>query len=157
MRQLLRFLFSMQMLNVFLAKNSSQLSCQNQSSVGFASSDGCTFQYIQRGPFRVFYMDEQYVTQNQAAIAKIQSLGMNYSFGVTCDDPTTAVPEWLFCRCKNERVIRNPDTNKFMQLCCRKLAIWMDGTIHVGGLFKLLEYEERQHSGHDRCQFHLRN
>ena len=127
----------MQMLNVFLAKNSSQLSCQNQSSVGFASSDGCTFQYIQRGPFRVFYMDEQYVTQNQAAIAKIQSLGMNYSFGVTCDDPTTAVPEWLFRRCKNERVIRNPDTNKIYAALLQKTGD-MDGWDNsCGGSFQI--------------------
>ena len=75
--------------------NSSAANCKLQSTVGYASTAGCTFQSIQKGPLRVLYMDEQYVTQNPAAIAKVQALGMNYSFGVTCDDPTTAVPEWL--------------------------------------------------------------
>ena len=53
---------------------------------------------IQKGPLRVIYMDERYVTQNQAAIAKIQGLGLNYSFGETCDDPATAVSEWCVPR-----------------------------------------------------------
>ena len=75
--------------------NESYAGCQQESVVGFSSTAGCTFDSIRAGPLRVFYLDEQYVTQNQAAIAKVQALGLTYSFGETCDDPVTAVPEWL--------------------------------------------------------------
>jgi hypothetical protein len=45
-------------------------------------------------PFRVAYLDKQYITQNQAAVAKVSALGGKYAFGKTCDNISTAVPEW---------------------------------------------------------------
>ena len=94
-RWLLPLLCTLQILTLAVStNNTSAVSCQTQASVGYSSADGCTFQAIKNGPLRVFYMDEQYVTQNPAAIAKIQELGLTYSFGSTCDDPATAVPEW---------------------------------------------------------------
>ena len=41
-----------------------------------------------------------------------------------------------------------------MQLCCRKLAIWMGGTIHVGSILKLFGHEFRPYNSNDYCKFH---
>ena len=91
---MLVIVLGLQILAIASAGNGTALDCQPQESAGYDSPNGCTFLNIQAGPLRVIYMDEQYVTQNPAAIAKVQSLGMNYSFGETCDDPNTAVAEW---------------------------------------------------------------
>jgi hypothetical protein len=40
------------------------------------------------------YFDKQYVTQNQAAIARVKELGSKYSLGQTCENALTAVPDW---------------------------------------------------------------
>ena len=79
---------------VLAGNSSANTSCQAQTVVGYGSLNGCTYDAIRKGPLRVIYLDSQYVTQNQAARAKVESMGMNYSFGETCDDAATAVAEW---------------------------------------------------------------
>ena len=119
--------------------NSTEPNCNSQASVGYASSSGCIFSAIQNTPLRVVYLDKQYVTQNQAAIAKATALGLNYTFGKTCENPTTAVPEWLdtflirFIHARRNHFLTGPS----LQFCCRKLAVWMDGPVYVGNLFQL--------------------
>ena len=80
---------------------------------------------MQASKLRVVYLDKQFVTQNQAAIAKVAK----YAFAKTCETPATAVPEWLFPAL---RVDLFAHALTFAQFCCRELAIWMDGPIYVG-------------------------
>ena len=54
----------------------------------------CLSARVRSSPLRVVYLDKQYTTQNHAAIAKVESLGLNYTFGKTCELQSTAVPEW---------------------------------------------------------------
>ena len=42
---------------------------------------------------RVLFMDKAFVTSNPAAVAKVNSMGKQYTPGATCDSPATAVPE----------------------------------------------------------------
>ncbi len=70
-------------------ENSSE--CVPASVGGYASPSGCILQQIKSTPLRVVYLDKQYVTQNQAANAKV---GDSYVFGRTCENAKTAVPEW---------------------------------------------------------------
>ena len=75
------------------------LMCESQSTdtsctSTYPGSSSCSFELKKSSPLRVFYLDKQYVTQNQAAIAKAASLGMNYTFANTCESHSTALPEW---------------------------------------------------------------
>jgi hypothetical protein len=69
-------------------------SCQQESIVGYDSPNGCVRAKMKSSPLRVAYLDSQYVTQNQAAIARTKALGMNYIFDYSCESSATAVPEW---------------------------------------------------------------
>ena len=69
-------------------------SCNTVNVLGYASQDSCTFQDMMSTPLRVVYLDKQYVTQNQAAIARAKALGKTYTFGKFCESISTAVPEW---------------------------------------------------------------
>ena len=72
------------------------MECESKASMVYGSEKRDVLKSIQTGHLRVAYMDVQYVTQNQAAIARTQDLGMDYSFGETCDDPDAAIPEWSY-------------------------------------------------------------
>ena len=69
-------------------------SCEVELDVGFGSSDSCFRSQLKKSPIRIAYLDKQYVTQNQAAIDKIKSMGLEYNFGRTCESAATAIPEW---------------------------------------------------------------
>ena len=69
---------------------SAALLCGND----YAVPSPCLSENVASAPLRVVYLDKQYTTQNQAAIAKIESLGLNYTFGSSCEHKSTAVPEW---------------------------------------------------------------
>jgi hypothetical protein len=68
--------------------------CNDQAVTGYSSLDGCTAQELKTKQLRVVYLDKQYVTQNQAAIAKAKDLGRSYAFASTCEKAATALPEW---------------------------------------------------------------
>ena len=61
---------------------------------GYASPRSCILSKMQSMPFRVAFLDKQYVTQNQPAVDKVTSMGLQYTFGQTCDRASTAIPEW---------------------------------------------------------------
>ena len=81
-------------LSILIFGTMSAKSCEPESSVGLSTAQGCTRSKMRSVPLRVAFLDKQYVTQNQAAINKIASLNMQYSFGKSCDSALTAVPEW---------------------------------------------------------------
>ena len=62
--------------------------------MGYASSEGCIRNSMRTNQLRVVYLDAPYVTQNQAAIAKVKEHGQSYEFSETCENPPTALPEW---------------------------------------------------------------
>eukprot|EP00292_Cryptomonas_paramecium_P013196 CAMPEP_0113674476 /NCGR_PEP_ID=MMETSP0038_2-20120614/7436_1 /TAXON_ID=2898 /ORGANISM="Cryptomonas paramecium" /LENGTH=221 /DNA_ID=CAMNT_0000591053 /DNA_START=64 /DNA_END=726 /DNA_ORIENTATION=- /assembly_acc=CAM_ASM_000170 len=68
-------------------------SCALQSDVGYADPNVCDLVKLQHRPFRVAFIDKQYVTQNSAAVAKAKSLGLSYIYGRTCENVATALPE----------------------------------------------------------------
>jgi hypothetical protein len=74
--------------------NSSESDCLIQEIAGFDSPRGCILKKMRSSPFRVIYLDVQYIVQNDVAIAKMQSLGKQYAFWDTCDTAATAIPEW---------------------------------------------------------------
>ena len=69
-------------------------SCLPPAIIGYASEKNCVLLNMRTSPLKVAFLDKEYVTQNQAAVNKISSLGMQYEFGKTCDQESTAVPEW---------------------------------------------------------------
>lgn len=69
--------------------------CQQESVIGYGSLQGCILNSIQTNQLKVVYLDKQYVTQNQVAIAKAKANGNSYAFAKTCENPATAVPEWF--------------------------------------------------------------
>jgi hypothetical protein len=50
---------------------------------------------MQQNQLKIVYLDKQFVTVNQAAIATIRSFGRPYVFASTCESDLTAVPEWF--------------------------------------------------------------
>jgi hypothetical protein len=68
--------------------------CVPEEIGGFASPNGCTRLKMRSNRLRVAYLDKQFVTQNNPAIEKAKSLGRQYSFGQTCEQAATALPEW---------------------------------------------------------------
>ena len=67
--------------------------CVDEGKEGYSSPNGCRLKQIRSSPLRVVYLDTQYVTQNNAAIAKMKSLNQDYVFGETCDSPDS-IAEW---------------------------------------------------------------
>ena len=69
-------------------------SCIPPAVIGYASEKNCVLLKLRTLPLKVAFVDKEFVTQNQAAVDKVTSLGMHYAFGKTCDQESTAVPEW---------------------------------------------------------------
>ena len=115
----------------------------------------CLSARVRSSPLRVVYLDKQYTTQNHAAIAKVESLGLNYTFGKTCELQSTAVPEWWRKPCWP--LFQDFNYDRVLQLRCRELEIWMDGAVHVGSLIQLFEFAKYWYSRHDHNKLHKRN
>ena len=87
----LKYVLILYSLQVASCDDANSSECVPASIGGYASPSGCILQQIKSTPLRVAFLDKQYVTQNQAANAKV---GDAYIFGKTCENAKTAVPEW---------------------------------------------------------------
>jgi hypothetical protein len=67
--------------------------CVQEDEAGYSSLNGCRLKQIRSSPLRVVYLDKQYVTQNDAAIAKITSQNKAYNYAKTCES-SDSIPEW---------------------------------------------------------------
>jgi hypothetical protein len=68
--------------------------CESEAVGGFASPNGCIKLKMRSNRLRVAFLDVEYVTQNNPAIEKAKMLGLQYSFGQTCEQESTALSEW---------------------------------------------------------------
>ncbi len=67
--------------------------CIEEEKGGYSSPNGCRLKQIKSSPLRVVYLDKQYVTQNDAAIAKMKSLNKEYFYAKTCES-RDSISEW---------------------------------------------------------------
>ena len=67
--------------------------CVDEVKEGYSSPNGCRLKQIKSSPLRVVYLDKQYVTQNDAAIAKMKSLNKDYFYAKTCES-RDSISEW---------------------------------------------------------------
>ncbi len=68
--------------------------CEPAGVSFYESLESCTLQQIKSKPLRVVFLDKQYVTQNNAAISKLEEQNQSYVFADTCENHATAIPEW---------------------------------------------------------------
>jgi hypothetical protein len=67
--------------------------CVQEEKGGYSSPNGCRLKQIRSVPLRVVYLDKQYVTQNDKAIAKMKSLNKEFIYSKTCES-RDSIAEW---------------------------------------------------------------